>query len=337
MVSNSNSSVENFLKPYFASFLLFLGSLVFGYLAYALLIVVEEGKIYIVERFGKFHRTLRPGINFKIPFIDNVKSWTWEWLEENKTNGSSVLVKKRHTHLDMAQQILDIPSLKAVSLDDITFTLDLCVFYTIEDCRAALYNVKCLPETIRQYVVSQCRTLASSLTFDSIYRNRNVMIADLNRFFADLRNRLGTNISIVVQEIKAPSSFAGASESFTIKKIELENMKKCEDKRLEAELAKIEANYKIDQKMMESKKLIAKYEGEAAVAYWEPIQKQGISSQVLNARHITAMESMAKKCKIFVMDSTRFGMPPLPLPMPMPMAECKREEDSAKSNIDKTN
>ena len=79
---------------------------------------VPQGYNYTIERFGKYRKTLSPGLNFIIPFIDTVGH-----------------------KLNMMEQVLDVPSQEVITRDNATVTADGVTFYQVLDAARAAYEV----------------------------------------------------------------------------------------------------------------------------------------------------------------------------------------------------
>lgn len=82
-------------------------------------VIVGEKKATLVERFKKYHRTMQPGLNFKIPIIDSVS----------------------HS-IDLREQVIEISSQVAVTKDNVALHIDGVLYIEIEDAYKAAYNVE---------------------------------------------------------------------------------------------------------------------------------------------------------------------------------------------------
>ncbi len=86
---------------------------------------VPQGFNYTVERFGKFVRTLRPGLNIIVPFVDRIGS-----------------------KLNMMEQVLDIPTQEVITRDNASVSADAVSFYQVLDAARAAYEVQGLQNAI---------------------------------------------------------------------------------------------------------------------------------------------------------------------------------------------
>lgn len=133
------------------TFLSFSGFLVF--LAIAIVFsgvkVVPQGQQWTVERFGRYTRSLEPGLSLIIPFMDKVGR-----------------------KLSMMESVLDVPSQTVISRDNAAVTADGVVFYRIMDSAKAAYQVDNLTHAIINLTTTNLRSVLGSMELDHILSNR---------------------------------------------------------------------------------------------------------------------------------------------------------------------
>nr|CRH06273.1 Putative protein qmcA. Containing SPFH domain/Band 7 family [Candidatus Magnetococcus massalia] len=111
---------------------------------------VPQGFQYTVERFGRFTRTLRPGLNFIIPMIDSVN---------HKVN--------------MREQVLDIKAQSVISSDNAAVQADGVVFFQILDAPKASYEVNDLTVAMRNLCMTNIRSVLGAMALDEMLSNRD--------------------------------------------------------------------------------------------------------------------------------------------------------------------
>ena len=136
-------------------FLGFVGTVSIIILIYLFLAVkiVSQAELWVIERLGKYHRTLGAGINFIIPFMDQKRS-------------------QFHTQ----EQIIDVPRQAVITKDNVSIQIDAVVFIRINDAKQATYEIKDLKVAIAQLAQTTLRAEIGRMELDETLSSR----ADLN-------------------------------------------------------------------------------------------------------------------------------------------------------------
>ncbi|MCB1491020.1 MAG: SPFH/Band 7/PHB domain protein, partial [Rhodobiaceae bacterium] len=112
--------------------------------------MVPQGYGYTVERFGRYTRTLQPGLGFIAPFVDRIG---------RKQN--------------MMEQVIDVPSQEVISRDNAIVTVDGVVFYQVLDAAKASYEVHDLTLAILNLAMTNIRTVMGSMDLDELLSQRD--------------------------------------------------------------------------------------------------------------------------------------------------------------------
>jgi regulator of protease activity HflC (stomatin/prohibitin superfamily) len=130
-------------------FVLVLAAVVVFYILRAIR-MVPQGYNYTVERFGRYTRTLHPGLGLITPFVDRVGH-----------------------KLNMMERVLPVPSQEVITRDNAMVTVDGVAFFQVLDAAKASYEVTDLENAILNMVMTQIRTVMGSMELDHLLSQRD--------------------------------------------------------------------------------------------------------------------------------------------------------------------
>ncbi len=152
--------------------------------------IVPQARAGIVERFGRYHRTLNPGLTVLVPFVDRLKPL-----------------------IDLREQVVSFPPQPVITEDNLVVGIDTVLYFTINDAKSSTYEVANPLQAIEQITVTTLRNVIGSLTLELALTSRDHINAQLRGVLDEATGKWGIRVNRVeIKSIDPPGSIQEAME-----------------------------------------------------------------------------------------------------------------------------
>lgn len=152
--------------------------------------IVPQQRNDVVERLGRYNRTLTPGLNILVPFIDQVR-----------------------TKVDLREQVQSFPPQPVITSDNLVVSIDTVLYYKVVDPVRATYEIANFIQAIEQLTVTTLRNVIGSMDLERSLTSRDVVNSQLASVLDENTGRWGIKVTRVeIKAIEPPPSIRDAME-----------------------------------------------------------------------------------------------------------------------------
>ena len=152
--------------------------------------IVPQQTSLIIERLGKYHRTLEGGIHILVPFVDKVRA-----------------------NIDLREQVVSFPPQPVITSDNLVVNIDTVIYYTVIDAKSAVYEIANFIQGIEQLTVTTLRNVIGSLDLEQTLTSRDQINSQLRGALDEATGRWGIRVNRVeLKSIDPPMSVQESME-----------------------------------------------------------------------------------------------------------------------------
>jgi regulator of protease activity HflC (stomatin/prohibitin superfamily) len=152
--------------------------------------IVPQARAGIVERLGRYHRTLDAGLALIVPYVDRVKPL-----------------------IDLREQVVSFPPQPVITEDNLVINIDTVIYFQVTDPKAASYEIADYIAAIEQLTVTTLRNVIGGMTLEDTLTSRDEISAALRGVLDDATGRWGIRVNRVeLKAVDPPASIQEAME-----------------------------------------------------------------------------------------------------------------------------
>ena len=152
--------------------------------------VVPQARAAVVERLGRYSRTLSPGLTLVVPFIDRIRST-----------------------IDLREQVVSFPPQPVITEDNLVVSIDSVIYFQVTDAKAATYEIANYIQAIEQLTVTTLRNVIGGLALEKTLTSRDEINSRLRGVLDDATGKWGIRVNRVeLKAIDPPASIQDSME-----------------------------------------------------------------------------------------------------------------------------
>ena len=152
--------------------------------------IIPQANAGVVERLGRYHKTLMPGLNILVPFIDRLRPL-----------------------IDMREQVVSFPPQPVITEDNLVVSIDTVVYFQVTDARAATYEIANYLGAVEQLTTTTLRNVVGSLNLEEALTSRDNINGQLRVVLDEATGKWGVRVGRVeLKAIDPPASIQDSME-----------------------------------------------------------------------------------------------------------------------------
>ena len=174
--------------------------------------IVPQSETRVVERLGRYDRTLQSGINYLFPIIDQAR----EVIQRDEIkygDGTKSVVMRSTSRIDLREQVYDFDKQSVITKDNVTTTINALLYFQIVDPVKSVYEIDNLPNAIEKLTQTTLRNVIGELELDETLTSRDTINSKLRIVLDEATTKWGVKVNRVeLQDITPPESVRRAME-----------------------------------------------------------------------------------------------------------------------------
>src|SRR6266404_4804334 len=152
--------------------------------------IVPQARAGVIERLGRYHRTLNPGLAIVVPFVDRLRPL-----------------------IDLREQVVSFPPQPVITEDNLVVNIDTVIYFQVNDPKAATYEIANYIQAIEQLTVTTLRNVIGGLALESTLTSRDEINGQLRGVLDEATGKWGIRVNRVeLKAIDPPASIKDSME-----------------------------------------------------------------------------------------------------------------------------
>jgi regulator of protease activity HflC (stomatin/prohibitin superfamily) len=174
--------------------------------------IVRQAETIIIERLGKYHKTLNSGINIIMPIFDQPRRIEWRYIVTG-VDGRHYVRRTSIYRIDLRETVYDFPKQNVITRDNVVTEINAMIYFQITDPKRVVYEIANLPDAIEKLSQTTLRNVIGELDLDQTLSSRETINSKLREILDEASDKWGVKVNRVeLQDINPPQDIRAAME-----------------------------------------------------------------------------------------------------------------------------
>lgn len=174
--------------------------------------IIQQSETMVIERLGRYNRSLSSGINIIWPIFDKPRSIEWKFIKTD-VDGKTIVRKETINRIDLRETVYDFPKQNVITRDNVVIEINALLYFQVTDAKRAVYEIANLPDAIEKLTQTTLRNVIGELDLDHTLTSRDTINQKLRAILDEATDKWGVKVNRVeLQDIIPPEDIKVAME-----------------------------------------------------------------------------------------------------------------------------
>jgi regulator of protease activity HflC (stomatin/prohibitin superfamily) len=174
--------------------------------------IIQQAETMVIERLGRYHRTLPSGVNIIWPIFDKPRTIEWRFIKTD-VDGKTIVRKDTINTIDLRETVYDFPKQNVITRDNVAIEINALLYFQVTDAKRAVYEIANLPDAIEKLTQTTLRNVIGELDLDHTLTSRDTINQKLRAILDEATDKWGVKVNRVeLQDIIPPADVKVAME-----------------------------------------------------------------------------------------------------------------------------
>ncbi len=174
--------------------------------------IVGQAEVMVIERWGRFNRIARSGLNILVPIMERPKTIDVRFFESD-VSGIKRVTAGSTARIDLREQVLNFPSQPVITKDNVTIDIDAVLYYRVADPQKATYSIQNLPFALETLTRTTLRNIVGEMELDQTLASRDLINKKMREVIEEASIGWGVDVTRVeLQSIDPPRDIQQSME-----------------------------------------------------------------------------------------------------------------------------